>query len=95
MAGTPYKAPYKSQAITRQEIGKIIQARRQRLGMTDKEFHKHAGFTSEQNWEKAIPKKIKIETLIKVDNALGFDGELIGLTWALFERELAEKFQIH
>jgi hypothetical protein len=63
--------------------------------MTIRELCERSGLTYSGvlHTERTYPTKVKVDTVILLDSVLEFDGELVGLTWALTERELAEKFQ--
>jgi len=82
-----------SDNINYSEIGKIIQARRKSLHMTEEELSLQ--IDSNSSWviymEKRFPRSITANSVIALDKILEFDGKFISLLWNIVDKELAEK----
>lgn len=94
-AFAPYAEPTTQKIVDFLEVGKIIQAKRKYLDMSEEELGLQIDLRTSRIvlLENAFPKSVKANIVISLDHALDFDGELIGITWSVIEKELVEKHQ--
>ncbi len=79
-------APYAPASCSTSNIGEIIRSRRISNQLSLRELGRMIGDTHPgiaRIEKKCLPKAIKVELIVVLDKALGFNGELVGMVWDL------------
>jgi transcriptional regulator with XRE-family HTH domain len=77
-------ASYLPASCATNNLAKVIHTRRITQGLSLRELGRMIGYThiSISKFEKGgLPKKLKVDLIVALDQALGFNGELVGMVW--------------
>jgi transcriptional regulator with XRE-family HTH domain len=77
-------ASYLPASCATNNLAKVIHTRRIAQGLSLRELGRMIGYThiSISKFEKGgLPKKLKVDLIVALDQALGFNGELVGMVW--------------
>jgi transcriptional regulator with XRE-family HTH domain len=77
-------APFTPASCPTNNLADVIHARRIAQGLSLRELGRMSGYTHisiSKIAKEGLPKKLKVELVVALDEALGFNGELVGMAW--------------